>query len=73
MDEIKRLAEFLRIPISDDICQAINDKCDFKNMVKDKEYDPKDVEEIFTGGFAMYRAGNFSYFAGQIMGYIHIK
>ena len=51
------MAEFIGVSVSDDLCQAINDKCDFKNMVKDKEYDREEAEKIFRGGFAMYRKG----------------
>ena len=51
------MAEFLGVSVSEDLCDAINDKCDFNNMVKDKEYDPAEAEELFRGGFSMYRKG----------------
>lgn len=53
-EEIKKLAEFLEVPVSDDFCQAVKEKCDFETMRKDKEQEKSDY---FKPGFTWYRKG----------------
>ncbi|KAL4221760.1 hypothetical protein ACF0H5_020015 [Mactra antiquata] len=57
LNEIKRLGEFLGKSPSDNLVSQISQKCQFKNMYKDKMY-PEDVrKQVFKGDFTMYRKG----------------
>ena len=58
LDEIKKLAKFLGVPKNDELCEAINEKCHFSKMVKDKAFSDEISKKIFKGNFGMYRKGN---------------
>lgn len=55
--EIKKIVKFLGVPDNNELCAAIHEKCQFKNMVKDKEYSPQDAEKTFKGNYSFYRKG----------------
>ena len=59
--EIEKLVQFLGLDVSDDLCRAVAEKCDFKHMKNDK----KGLEDEFwatawRGEPNYYRKGMFS-------------
>ena len=57
LQEIRNLAKFLKLEPSEDLLDAIAEKCRFDRMIVDKEYTKEKREEIFNGPFTMYRKG----------------
>ncbi|XP_052766499.1 sulfotransferase 1B1-like [Mya arenaria] len=57
LQEVKRLAQFLRTNDADDFCQAVYDACDIKNL-KAKVAQPKEGRpNIWKPGGSIYRKG----------------
>ncbi|XP_060569225.1 sulfotransferase 1A1-like [Ruditapes philippinarum] len=57
VEEIKRLAKFLGLDPSEELVQAISEKCQFHNMYKDKMHPDSVRREIYNGDYTLYRKG----------------